>query len=451
MEIKDFIKKNEHQIIKDLEAVVSHNSVSKYQEGAINPFGDEVKAVLDEALNIFKREGFKAINVDNYAGYAEIGHGEKLIGILGHLDVVPAGKGWSYDPFTITEVNGKLYGRGTMDDKGPVIAAFYALKYLKEENIDFNKRIRLIVGCNEEAGSRGLAYYVKKEGHIDYGFTPDGSFPGIYGEKANCGAGFAVKDSRIINIEGGTVPNAVCSEVTIELPLEQINEELLENYLNTKHIKYTKNKAKTLTYTVYGVAAHASTPEFGVNAISYLMKGLEEAKFDDPLVRYYNKHIGLFTDGTLAKVKMADKYGPLTFNNGMIYKKDQVIYGTIDIRVPVTKDADKVKDTIIAEFNDQDGKTTYTYNGKPLFFDPDSPMVKALVSAYQEVTGDKKNKPLVIGGGTYSKGINNCIAFGGEFPDVDYHIHDKDEFIYKEHLLKQIEIYVKAIKNLLAL
>ena len=451
MEIKEFLKQNKQNMLNDLAELVSYNSVSKYNpEAEVYPFGKVTGDVLDSALKMFEREGLNTTNVDYYAGFGEVGKGEKLIGVLAHLDVVPAGEGWETDPFKMVEKDGKLFGRGTMDDKGPAVASLYAIKYLLEEKVELNKRIRLIVGLNEEAGSRGLAHYVKKEGHIDYGFTPDGSFPGIYGEKGHVGGMFSVSDSKIIDIDGGEASNAVCSKVKVVLD-KSVDIDKLIVYLNNNNMKFELKVLDNYELIVYGVAAHASMPELGKNAISYLMAGLKDAGYEDTLVKYYNDHIGTSTDGSQFGCKLEDKYGALTFNNGRIYKKDGKIYGTIDIRVPVTMDTSDVIKIMTGNMNETYGRIETLRGGKPLFFDPKSPMVTSLVSAYQDVTGDYENKPMVIGGGTYSKGINNCIAFGGEFVGDNNHLHDVGEFIEVDKLLLQTEIYIKAIINLLNL
>lgn len=451
MEIKEFIEKNKQNMIDDLSKLISYDSVSEFTDGGPYPFGEETAKVLDETLAMFEREGMKTKNVDYYAGYGEVGEGKELVGVLAHLDIVPCGKGWETDPLKLTIIDGKMHGRGVIDDKGPVISSLYAIKYLLENNIKLNKRIRLIVGLNEEKGSHCLNYYVKKEGHIDCGFTPDGSFPGIHGEKGSVSALFESNKSKIISITGGTVPNAVCYEVNAAVPKDGIDVDKLKNYFETNPVKYDIKNNENLEINVTGVAAHASTPEEGVNAISYLMAGLAEAGFDDDFVNYYNKNIGLYTNGYLIGCDFKDEYGELTFNCGVINMVDGKIQGTIDIRVPVNCDNEKVVANINSHMNNENGKILNLKTKNSLFFEPDSPMIKALVNAYAEVTGDNKSKPMVIGGGTYSKGINNCIAFGAEFPGINNHMHDVGEFMFTDNFWIQTEIYIKALMNLLDL
>ena len=195
MEIQERVKSYEEAMLNDLATLVSYNSVQGEPQPDA-PFGEVPAACLDKALEIAEGYGFTVKNVDHYAGYAEIGEGEQVIGVLAHLDVVPAGEGWKTDPFTLTRDGDRVYGRGTSDDKGAVVASMIAMKVLKDMNVPLTKRIRLILGTNEETGSKCLAHYVEKEGHIDMGFTPDGTFPGVHGEKGALGLDFESADKE---------------------------------------------------------------------------------------------------------------------------------------------------------------------------------------------------------------------------------------------------------------
>ena len=444
MSYKQQVLNYKENMIKDLERLVSYNSV--FTEGEGYPFGKTNAECLNEALNILERLGLKTYNLDNYAGYGEIGSGDQLIGIIGHMDIVPVGEGWDSDPLKLTLKNNKLYGRGSSDDKGPMVAAMYALKILIDNNTKFNKRIRIIVGSNEETGSKCLHHYVEKEGHIDYGFTPDGSFPGIFGEKGAIHSDFRIKNSKLKNVKAGQAYNVVCNKISFNIDNLKMDTSLFVDYLTTNNIKYEINNNDI---TVHGVAGHASTPEVGVNAISYAMAALKHANVSDPLVDYYMNHIGITTDGSKASLNITDEYGSTTLNIGFLNSIDNDIVGGIDIRYPVTVKPEDIEEKFYKAFgrnNIENFKLT-----KPLFFDPESPMIKALVKSYQKITNDTETKPMVIGGGTYSKGINNCIAFGGCFDDENTNMHDANEFIKVDNLLLQCEIYIEAIKNLLEL
>ncbi len=417
------------------------------------PFGRGPREALDCALAMMAEDGFRTVDLDHYAGYAEMGEGDQVIGIIGHLDIVPASMadGWETDPFDPVIKDGVMYGRGVSDDKGAVIASLIAMKVIREMGVPLNKRIRLIMGTNEESGSKCLAYYVEKEGHVDWGFTPDGEFPGVFGEKGMIAAVYRCHSSSILSIEGGSARNVVCPKVTIRVEKCSYSRKKLTDWFHNSSVSF--DIAETDTYdeiTVTGTAAHASTPELGVNALSSLMTALNEAGFQDPFVRFYCSHFGMHTDGTGMGCDCKDEYGALTLNNGMIGMKDGVIEGTIDIRFPVSMTARSVVKLMENRLKDADGEVEILHTVEPLFFQPDSTLVQSLLKAYRDVTGDTESEPMTIGGGTYAKGIHNTIAFGCAFPGRDYHIHNTNEYVAVDELLLQAEIYVQAILNLLA-
>jgi len=451
MDVKSMVEGYREELVKRLETLVSINSEEGTPE-ADAPFGAGPRDALQAALKMCAADGFQTVNLENYAGYAEIGAGKECIGIVGHLDVVPAHMedGWNTDPFEMTEKDGVLYGRGVSDDKGAVVASMIALKVIKDMQIPLTKRIRLIMGTNEETGSKGLAYYVKKEGSVDYGFTPDGDFPCINGEKGMVSAVYRSKKTGIRDIKGGTAKNIVCRRCYIVVDKCSFSRKKLTDWYNNNNIDFEiEDQDQTVKITVTGVAAHASTPELGTNAISYLLVGLKEAGYQDPFVDFYCTHFGLNTDGTGLGVKCSDEYGALTLNCGVIGIDNGVVTGSIDIRYPVTMNSRAVCKMMNDRLSDDGGEVEVLHTVEPLYYPSDSTLVTCLTEAYQEVTGDTETQPMVIGGGTYAKGIDNTIAFGCAFPGNDYHIHDANEWVKVDELLKQAEIYVAGICKLL--
>ncbi|MEG0076296.1 dipeptidase PepV [Anaerorhabdus sp.] len=449
MDVRGRVENHLDEILTHLKTLVSYDSTMGASEEGY-PFGKVPAACLNKALEIADSYGFKTVNLDNYIGYAEMGEGKDLIGILAHLDVVPAGEGWNTDPFDMVIKDGKAYGRGTTDDKGAVVASMIAMQIVKELNVPLTKRVRLIMGTNEENGSKCLEHYVEKEGHIDMGFTPDGCFPGVHGEKGMVGGQFHSKETKIHDIQGGVASNVVCNKCTITIDKNSFSTKVLEDYFNDNDIEYSfKDENDTITIEAHGVAAHASTPSLGKNAISHLLVGLKKAGYQDAFVDFYNDRIGLTTDGSLMGAKCSDEYGELTFNVGVIGLKEGKISGTIDIRFPVTMTVKQILEKMTPNLETEGGYVEITKTHEPLYFPIDSPLVTKLLEAYQEVTGDMESIPLTMGGGTYAKGINNCIAFGCEMQDVDNHIHDANEFISIEALVVQTEIYVNAIIKLM--
>ena len=444
MEVRRFIEENFEDMKADLKKLVSFNSVYGEDE---KPFGSTNRKILECALQMMKEKGLEPNNVDYYAGFGETGKGDKIIGILAHLDIVPAGEGWDSDPFTMVEKDGYVYGRGVSDDKGAAVASMYALKYLIDEGYDFKKRVRLILGCNEETGSMCIRHYVEKCGQIDYGFTPDGNFPGIYAEKGMFSAKIVSKDSKIIDIKGGEASNVVCKKVNAKLPLNSFDIEKLKAYFEEHKIEYKMETSDVIDLTVFGVAAHASMPDLGVNAISHLLEGLHAAGFEDHFVDWFHKNFALSVHGELLGFeKIADKVSNTSINFGVIGKKDDCINMSLDMRFPVMSDTG----TVAGLMKIDDEYTRLEVNGmvEPLYFDVNTPMIKALKKAYEDVTGDHESEMEAIGGGTYAKAINNCIAFGCEFSNEDNHIHDANEKLDLESFKKQVAIYIEAIKNL---
>lgn len=452
MELKERIKELEENMLTDLAALVKHPS-KRGEALPGKPFGEGPAAALAEALSIAERMGFRTKNLDNYCGYAEIGEGDDIIGLVAHLDVVPEGDGWKSDPFTMIREDDVVYGRGVSDDKGGAIASLYTLQMIRELGVPLNKRIRVLMGCNEESGSACMAHYNEVEEPITIGFTPDGSFPGIYGEKGMISMSCFSKNTKILSMEGGFVTNAVCHHCVTKVPADAVNEDKLKDALaKTPLVDFSAaREGDAFVIDAQGVAAHASTPLLGVNAASFTMKALKEAGMEDDFVDYYNEHIGTTCDGEGYNLKLEDEYGNLTLNNGIVRMTDGCIECTIDIRVPVTYQEEQLRELVKDRLEDEKGKTVVNSIGKPLFFPKDSPMVKALQDAYVKVTGDSDSPLLVIGGGTYAKSIPGIIAFGCEFPGVDNHIHDANERLEVRELLLQVEIYTEAVKNLLAL
>ncbi len=450
MNIKERVLSYKNDMIQDLTTLVSYNSIFENPTPTA-PFGQANADCLDAALKIVEKLGMKPVNLDNYIGYGEVGEGKEVIGVLGHLDIVPVGEGWNTDPLKVTEINGNLYGRGVSDDKGALIAGAYAIKILKDLNVPLNKRIRLIMGCNEESGSRCLEYYVEKEGDVDYGFTPDALFPGAFGEKGMVGGTFSSKNTSIISMNGGSVSNVVCARVITEIPNDTCDLEVLKKYLTDNKLEVKVEVGSTTKLDVKGVAAHASTPELGINAIAYTMSALALAGFKDDFVEFYNEKIGLATDGSNCGADFKDDYGALTFNNGVMKTENGVITGSIDIRFPVTLRSEQIISALKKGFESDKGNLDVSKGVEPLFYPKDSALVSSLVKAYQTVTGDTETQPITMGGGTYAKGIKNCIAFGCEFIGNDNHIHDANEVLNIDEFMLQVEIYVEAIQNLLAI
>lgn len=450
MNIRERIGELTEDMLQDLAALVRYNSERGEAKPGM-PFGEGPAGVLKEALDIAQRMGLETKNLDNYCGYAQIGSGKEIIAMVAHLDVVPAGEGWDTDPFTLTRRDDTVYGRGVSDDKGAAIASLYTLKLLQELQIPLNKRIRVILGCNEETGSQCMAHYNEVEEPVTAGFTPDGEFPGIHGEKGMMRMTAYSRNTKIRSMNGGFVSNAVCSRCETIVSSEDVDAGRLRDALSATPLTSFEvtEKDGELTIRAEGVAAHASTPLLGVNAAGWTMQALAQAGMEDDFIEYYNSHIGVLCDGSGYGLKISDAYGELTLNNGIVKTEDGVISCTLDLRVPVTYSEQQMRELPAPFLADEKGCTVIDNTAPPLFYPEDHPLVKSLYDAYVRVTGDESHKPRVIGGGTYAKSIPGIIAFGCEWMDADNHIHDANEMLKIPELQKQVEIYIEAVKNLL--
>ena len=429
--------KYEKEYIGSLQKLISIRSVKydgkeDYEPSEGKPFGEGIAKALEYTLELCKSFGMTVKNCNGYAGYAEVGKGDDMLGILMHLDVVPEGSDWDFPPYGGEIHDGKLYGRGAIDDKGPAMAVIYAVKELMDEGFEFNKRVRLIFGCDEESDWECMDYYVANEECPDFGFTPDADFPMIYGEMGIMDAEFVIdlpKGDDLV-ITGGEASNAVpdkCKAV--------IGDKVL-----TEH---------------RGVAAHASTPWEGENAISKVMADLYEKKNElncsDEMIKFidfYNGKIGFAIHGEKIGCGFEDEEtGKLTFNAGVISVKDDQVRLVTDLRVPVTVKPEAVKENLeksAAEY----GIRLENYGFMdPVFSPKDSKLAKTLLDVYREYTGDD-SEPLTMGGGTYARAMANIVAFGPLFPGREATEHMKNEYILVSDLMDIKEIYKCSIKEL---
>lgn len=447
------VEKRKEDILADIVKLCQIPSV--LDEATANegqPFGKPCRDALDAMLEIGKRDGFECVDVDGYAGHIDIGDQEEAFGILGHLDVVPCNaKGWNSDPYQPVIKDGKMYGRGVADDKGPLIAGYYAAKIIKELNLPVKMRTRIIFGCNEENGSKCMKYYFTKKPFPAMGFTPDAEFPVVYGEKAGCNFRIrgTVEQGNIIGIYAGTRSNIVpeTCEAYITGNYKQ-HRELFMQYLSEHQLQGSVEEEGNHTKLVLvGKSAHASTPEFGVNAATYMCHYLATIS-DNKVVHFVDDCF--FDDHYGKKLDIAYKglMGPLTINLGVFNYKDGNVDITVDTRVPHEVTDGQLTDAIEKHIKDYDLTQTH-HLGKALYMDPKSELVTKLHNAYVEFTGDHEHHPQTIGGGTYAKSMPNCVAFGIEFPGSDNKIHQNNEEISIDELMKATAIYAKALYDLI--
>lgn len=423
-EIRKYLESHKDEMLGLLSELVAIPSVQgEALEG--KPFGEEPARALAFMLEKCREYGFAVENVDNYAGSADFGAPEPELAILSHLDVVPAGSGWSSDPFTLTADGDKLIGRGAIDDKGPAVAALFALRAVRELGIPLKKGVRLIFGTNEENGSSDLAYYRSKRELPPMVFTPDGEYPVINAEKGMLRVYFSAPfNNGAIYDEGGVI-NAVPQLCSYDVRLEE-NGDVSLNYGKMK-----------------GVSAHASTPEKGENAIT---KFLTFNNYGVPMLK---KLAELFPHGEFngksCGLGFSDPIsGEMTCVLSILYTKEGRLHGGIDIRFPLDRKKAEISDIICGKLREAGFDIDSCEGVEPHCTDENSTFVQALLKTYERVTGEK-GRCIAIGGGTYVHEIEGGVAFGAEFPGKDYHMHSPDEFITVGELLKNAELMAEAI------
>ena len=427
----------------------------------IPPFGIHNVEALNYMLDLGKSFGFRTKNIDNKCGYIEFGEGDKLLGIIAHLDVVPAENDWTYSPFNASVDNGNIYGRGTIDDKGPAIAALYAMKAVAD-NYTLNKRVRLILGLNEENNWKCIERYKETEELPDIAFSPDASFPCIYAEKTIESIYLKQKyekNSTIYIEDISTNNNAInvvpkyCS-ITIgfdNFKIKNIVQNLKEiinkyNYnINIEEIDNCHIKLISL-----GTAAHAAHPELGNNALSKILIVIynlfNEYDIHLDILDYFVKYIGDDYTGKGLGMKFKDESGILTLNTAQFFLKDNILSIGFNLRIPVTIDYNNIEKEFKKNCNNN-LEVTVARIQEPLFYKKSNTLVQKLCNIFNEYNKSKL-EPMAIGGGTYARAFENCVSFGPQMPNSKDMCHQTDEFISIENLMFCTKVYAKAILEL---
>lgn len=455
--------KRKDEFLADLFDLLRINSERDDSQADVqHPFGPGPVRALDKFLEIAERDGYPTKNVDNYAGHFEFGEGDEVLGIFGHLDVVPAGSGWNTDPYEPQIIDGKLFARGSSDDKGPTMACYYGLKIIKELGLPTSKKVRFIVGTDEESGWADMDYYFEHVGLPlpDFGFSPDAEFPIINGEKGNITAylHFAGENSgaaKLHSFTGGLRENMVPESATAIISGELAD---LDSKLAAFTAAYSLNAdAETLEngqvqVTVIGKSAHGSTPEEGVNGATYLAKFLSQFAFDGAAKAYLDLAGQVLLedhDGQKLGVAIYDEQmGALSMNAG-VFKFDETSSDNtiaLNFRYPKNTNPETLKAGL--------GKlgveavSLSEHGHTPHYCPIDDPMVATLLSVYEKHTGLKGHEQ-VIGGGTFGRLLKRGVAYGAMFPGDVNTMHQANEFIEVEQLYRAAAIYAEAIYELI--
>ncbi|MGN0995578.1 MAG: Sapep family Mn(2+)-dependent dipeptidase [Candidatus Ventricola sp.] len=443
----------EPDMIDTLQRWIRIPSVRAERSADNAPFGAEVRRALDTAMADIRRLGMEPRDIDGYCCDTEIGEGDDAIAVLAHLDVVPAGDGWTHDPYGGEIVDGRLIGRGTSDDKGPGAAALFAMKAIRDAGIPLRRRCRLILGCDEECGMQDLEYYEQKIGLPAVGFSPDANFPLINTEKGimQMKLDAPQTDARLISIACGTRANVVPGTATAVLAGDwreqaaeafvvedddcQIETELVEG--NTRIV-------------VTGVPAHASTPEKGKNAGKMLLAVLEGMGVGGAPVALLVESAGEGDAGVSLGIAGSDAVsGALTINLGLLSAFEGRLSVTFDCRYPVFFDDRTIAAAVQKRLAPAGFVMEPTHASHPHHVPESSELVRKLMAVYNGVTGTQA-KPFAIGGGTYARHLKEGVAYGMLFPGELELEHQANESIDIANYVKAARIYAYAIVALCA-
>ena len=465
--LNQIIDHDKDDLIAFLQKLIQYNSVLTPVPGEAEnaPFGIEIAKALQFVLDKGEQMGFSVQNIDGFAGTVDFGHSGDLIGAMAHIDIVPAGEGWTYPPFEGVVADGRIYGRGSVDDKGPLAATLYAMCAIVKSGLPVSNRFRLIIGTDEETAFRGLEYYLKKEPPLVAGFSPDGEFPVIYGEKGgmqlSCEASWADKNQandvcHVISVHAGdrvnVVPNYAICQLKLDAETLRLTEQVWETIPN--HDKYQLSlKNGILSIAATGTSAHAATPWQGENALGTLLGFLRNLPLSPEGAKDYLYAIsdlfGGTQDGSGTGVACKDEMStPLTLCLASLHLENGCAISRFDLRYPLSKTEDEIFEAVRKAAFDRGLYIIKNRSNKPLYIPKDNPLVQSLLTSYREVTG-RTEPPITIGGGTYCREMPGTVAFGPVFPGEREMAHEVDEYITVDNLITCAKIYAQAIYKLI--
>ena len=415
---------------------------------------------MDLILSFGKRDGYKTKLVENKAGHIEVGQGEELFGILGHVDVVPVVEAdWTSHPFKPEIRDGKIFARGSLDDKGPTMAAYYAVKLLDKLGVKWNKRVRVIVGSDEETGFRCVEAYFKHEEQPASGFTPDAMFPLVYAEKARATFDHKLKfvdedgqyNYKLVKFNGGQVLNMVVASAKAELEGEASDiKEKFENFLAQEKLEGEVEVGNTIKLTLKGKAAHGSTPQYGINGATKLAEFLSTLGLDNNgknFVDYIVEKLANDPFGEKLEINYSDdEMGEATYNYGILEYDLERKIGLVSTDCRHPKKFDLVDRLNGIKVDNIDIEVTSTKEAH--YVPKDDELVTTLMDVYRKHTGDTKNDAFVLGGGTYARCLKKGVAFGLLFPGKEDTMHQANEYLEVEDLLLATAIYAEGIYKL---
>lgn len=462
-DFKKLAQEKKDALLADLQTLVaidsSRNLAAKTDE---YPLGPGPAKALETFLGFAKRDGFPEKNFDNLAGRVEFGpqDASEILGVVGHLDEVPAGEGWTTDPFKVTKEGDRLYGRGVADDKGPTLAAYYAMLILKEQGFKPSKGTQFIVGTDEENDWTGINHYLETEKSPDMVFSPDAEFPIINGEKGI--ATFELKfkgipeegSDKLLSFKAGLAPNMVPQTATAKVYAQDIATiaNAFSDFIATNDLDGSvETQGNEATITLIGHGAHGSEPELGRNAATFLAVFLQKFDFAGRDREYIDMIADILHedfDGKKLKVNFHDDLmGELSAAPDVYDYENGNATVLVNIRYPQGITPDDIIKKISDNFGDKVDVSVVGHAQGPHYVPGSDPLVKTLLDVYERQTG-KKGHETIIGGGTYGRIFERGVAYGAQPEDQENVMHQPNEYMLESALIDSIAIYAEAIYEL---
>ena len=424
--MRKIIENSFDQQVKDLQTLIRIPSVSRGEPKEGMPYGEHVFQALRTAQQIARDLGFEKVwDVEARCGVVEYGQGEEIVAVMAHLDVVPEGTGWQYPPYGAEIHDGAMYGRGTADDKGAAVSALYALYALKESGAKMKRRVRILLGCDEERGSTGIERYREVEGEPDLAFTPDATYPVVNSEMNISHMLFEKKYSTAVRAKVGTAMNVIPGVAEATVP----------------------------ALSLKGKEGHASMPDHADNALAKLLKALSEADLPASdretfsglaaLLCGYNHGEGLGVDFT-------DASGRLTLAPTVFTADEGGVSVGFDIRYPASMTFEQLTGPIDERMGKLGFACKERSNSLGHYIAPESELVSTLMDVYGELSGDRESKPISIGGGTYAREFKNAVAVGVTRPDRPDLCHIANENILLSEMLFNTQFMAECLRRLAA-
>lgn len=460
-----WLAEHKQEMLDELALWVAHPSVSRADLAAPGaPYGPDCRKMLDFALERGRHYGFEVNDYEGYCCDIHYGPQDHEIGFVGHLDVVPEGDGWIYEPYKMNQHGEFLIGRGVGDDKGPTVMCLFLMRFFKENNITLKHGLRLMMGCAEETGMADYRHYMEHNmGPVpEVSIVADSGFPVCYAQKGSFNAAFKIPAGKnIVSFTGGTVRNAIPDAAT--LTVSGVSLADAQRILAGADRVSVEADGENVKIIGHGKAGHAAMPDPQVmnSAIVLCARAAaaleQEAGIDltgckciaETFPTAFGQGLGIDFEDEMS--------GKLTINAGVVRKEGEHLFLDIDIRFPVSDTIEAIDAAMRARLAQFGAELVDIDTAKPYYIDPNDKKVLALMSAYRDITGDE-TPAFTMGGGTYSRVVPNAMSFGPGFMKGGHHqdflpeghgnAHGRDETMHIGDWLTAIKIYVLSVARL---